>query len=75
MLSKLARFFIRSYQLFFSPFLHTLFGAGSGCIYSINCSRFAIRSFEKFNFTKAIQLSLLRILNCHPFSRRRLKGF
>lgn len=53
--------FIRGYQLLLSPYL------GRHCRFSPSCSQFAIEAFQKHSVLKALQLSIKRILRCHPW--------
>jgi len=64
MLSKIAIGFIKAYQIILSPFL------GNQCRYHPTCSCYAHEAYDKFGFTKGTILTLLRIFNCHPYSRR-----
>ncbi len=52
---------IRGYQLLLSPYL------GNHCRFSPSCSQFAIEAFKKYSAIKALQLSVKRILKCHPW--------
>ncbi len=64
MLSTLAKIMIRTYQKTLSPFL------GHQCRYYPTCSCYAHEAYDKFGFFKGSLLTLLRILNCHPYSKR-----
>ncbi len=37
------------------------------CRFTPSCSNYASQAFEKYNFFKAMKLSIFRILKCHPF--------
>lgn len=39
------------------------------CKYSPTCSNYALGVFEKFNFFKALFLTIYRIIRCNPFSK------
>ncbi len=39
------------------------------CIYVPSCSEYARQAFERFSFRKALKLTCLRVLRCHPFSQ------
>ena len=39
------------------------------CKYSPTCSSYALECFYKFNFFKALFLSVFRILRCNPISK------
>ncbi|PID27978.1 MAG: membrane protein insertion efficiency factor YidD [Candidatus Cloacimonadota bacterium] len=54
-------FTIRIYQKFISPVLPP------SCRFTPTCSNYAIMSFKKHSFFKALFLSVKRILKCHPF--------
>ena len=54
---------IRLYQLCISPFLP------SRCRFYPTCSNYAIESFRRYSFIKALVLSLKRLMKCHPFHR------
>ena len=64
MMTYLAQKLIRFYQLILSPFL------GGQCRYHPTCSCYAHTAYEKHGFCKGSILTILRILNCHPYSKR-----
>ncbi|HCX73866.1 MAG TPA: membrane protein insertion efficiency factor YidD [Candidatus Cloacimonas sp.] len=37
------------------------------CRFTPTCSKYASQAFHKYSFFKALKLSVLRILKCHPF--------
>lgn len=39
------------------------------CKYYPTCSNYALGCFQKFNFFKALFLTIYRILRCNPFSK------
>lgn len=56
-------FTLKCYQKLISPFFI------SSCRFTPSCSEYTIGAFRKYNFFKAIKLSLLRIMKCHPWHR------
>ena len=52
---------IKFYQFFISPIL------GQNCRYLPTCSEYALKSLQQFGFIKGLNLSLKRILKCHPW--------
>jgi len=59
-LNKFVLLFIRAYQKVVSPYV------APRCRYFPTCSSYALASFERFSFLKALLLSSRRILSCHP---------
>ncbi|MGC9361792.1 MAG: membrane protein insertion efficiency factor YidD [Candidatus Syntrophosphaera sp.] len=56
-------FLIEAYRRGISPFLpHT-------CRFEPSCSNYGLQAFRKYNFFKALGLSLWRILRCNPFCK------
>ena len=51
---------IRAYQLFVSPFL------GPRCRFQPTCSRYAAEAIEIHGLIRGFDLSLRRLLRCHP---------
>jgi len=39
----------------------------SCCRFYPSCSDYALQAFQDFGFFKALQLTLKRLLRCHPF--------
>ncbi|MDP8201245.1 MAG: membrane protein insertion efficiency factor YidD [Candidatus Tenebribacter burtonii] len=37
------------------------------CRFTPTCSQYSYQAFSKYSFLKALKLSILRILKCHPF--------
>ena len=37
------------------------------CRFTPSCSQYSFQAFKKYSFFKALKLSILRILKCHPF--------
>lgn len=62
---KLLRFPVLVYRWLFSPFL------GSGkCRYHPTCSAYALDALREHGAFRGLWLGALRILSCHPYSRR-----
>lgn len=61
-------FIIKSYQRFLSPILVRLFG--HGCVHYPHCSDYSIEAFQKHGLIKGMIKSVLRILNCNPYTSR-----
>lgn len=61
---KIAIFLIRLYRKYISG----LFGQ-SKCRFTPTCSEYAIEAFQKYNFFKAMILTIWRVLRCNPFSK------
>ncbi|OFW81379.1 MAG: membrane protein insertion efficiency factor YidD [Alphaproteobacteria bacterium RIFCSPLOWO2_01_FULL_40_26] len=64
-MSHLAIFLLRIYQLFLSPFLGFY-----KCRFTPTCSSYAIEAIRKKGLIKGFWLTLLRLLKCHPFSKK-----
>lgn len=56
---------IRLYSYLISPLL------GRNCRYHPTCSCYAHRALEQHGVLKGFFLTICRVLNCHPFSRRK----
>ena len=56
----------RLYQWVVSPMIHMLAGPGYGCRFFPSCSEYGRVSFQRFEFSKALKLTLQRILRCRP---------
>ena len=52
---------IRLYQRALSPFLP------AGCRFYPTCSEYSAQALERYNIFKALGLSLVRLLKCHPY--------
>ena len=52
------------YSTLISPYLP------KSCRYYPSCSLYTSQALEKHGFWKGLYLGIIRILNCHPFSRR-----
>ncbi len=61
---KLFVFFIKLYKIFISPFL------GHNCRFAPTCSEYAAEAITKKGVLKGLYLASLRILKCHPFSKK-----
>lgn len=49
------------YRRFISPMLP------ASCRFNPTCSLYSYQAFQKYPFFKALWLSVVRILKCHPF--------
>lgn len=56
-------FLIETYRRGISPFLPRT------CRFEPSCSNYGLQAFRKYNFFKALGLSLWRILRCNPFCK------
>ena len=65
MLKKLAIFLIKFYQIFI-----TFFFGSHNCRFAPSCSNYMIEAIEKKGLIKGIYKGSLRILKCHPFSKK-----
>ena len=57
-----ALFFIRVYQIVFSPLF------GNQCRYHPTCSNYAMMAFNRYGFFTGLRKTIWRILRCNPFS-------
>ena len=55
---------IRFYQKYLSPLK-----VRTHCVYTPNCSQYAIEALEKYGAFKGSLLAIWRILRCNPFSK------
>lgn len=62
--SRAASGLIRLYQLTLSPWL------GNQCRFYPTCSAYGLESYRRHGFLKGSFLTVTRICNCHPYSRR-----
>ncbi|SVD65898.1 uncharacterized protein METZ01_LOCUS418752 [marine metagenome] len=53
--------FVRLYQKLISPFLP------AGCRFYPTCSEYLAQALGRYNFAKALGLSLIRLFKCHPY--------
>ncbi|MBN1326638.1 MAG: membrane protein insertion efficiency factor YidD [Candidatus Cloacimonetes bacterium] len=60
-LNKCVIFLISSYRKLISPVLPP------SCRFRPTCSEYSLQAFTKYGFIKALNLSVHRILRCHPF--------
>ncbi len=58
---KVSLFFIRIYQVVFSPLF------GTRCRFHPSCSAYTYEAIEKHGLLRGILLGGRRILRCHPF--------
>ncbi|MEM7792499.1 MAG: membrane protein insertion efficiency factor YidD [Verrucomicrobiota bacterium] len=68
-LTRVAVFLIRAYQLFLSPLKYLIFGPSSGCRFYPTCSCYAHDAYRKFGFLGGSLLAIKRILRCHPWNQ------
>ncbi len=61
-MKKLVKFLIATYQK-----IKKIIYPVRTCRFYPTCSDYALTSFEKYSFFKALYLSIKRILKCHPF--------
>jgi putative membrane protein insertion efficiency factor len=59
---------INLYKKLLSPLFFYLFG--SGCRYTPTCSDYAIIALKRFGVVKGGKLAIIRILSCHPYSKK-----
>lgn len=64
-MAKLAILLIKFYQQFISKYILT----GKNCRFYPTCSQYSIEAYEKYGFIKGTNLSVRRILRCHPFNK------
>jgi len=62
-LNKIFVFLITFYQKYVSIFF------ASSCRFYPSCSEYAKMAFLKYNFFKALLLTIYRILRCNPFNK------
>ena len=62
-INKLFIYFIKFYQ----KYLSWIFPPS--CRFYPSCSEYSKQAFEKYNFFKAIILSIYRILRCNPWNK------
>jgi len=65
MIKKIFIKIIGVYQYFISPFL------GSRCLFYPTCSEYAKQSIEKHGIIRSSWSVFVRILSCHPFSKKK----
>lgn len=63
-LNKFTRGLILIYQATFSYFF------GGNCRYYPSCSHYAYEAYSKHSLFMATKLTLIRLLSCHPFSKK-----
>jgi putative membrane protein insertion efficiency factor len=69
MLLAALKFLLRIYQIVFSPAIHLLTGAGSGCRFTPSCSEYAEQAIKTHGPLSGGWMAIRRICRCHPFSR------
>jgi putative membrane protein insertion efficiency factor len=67
-MGKIAIFFIELYRKNISIPMGEYLGI-KFCLFEPSCSAYGLECFKKFNFFKAIYLTLYRIIRCNPFSK------
>jgi putative membrane protein insertion efficiency factor len=67
MLSKVTVGLLVFYKKYISGFFVLLFG--NACRFTPTCSEYSLQAFEKYGFIKGLNLTIKRILRCHPFSK------
>jgi len=60
---SLIKTLLKFYQKALSPFL------GPHCRYYPSCSHYSLSALERFDFFRAMGITLVRLSKCHPFSR------
>lgn len=61
--NKLFIYLIKFYQKFLSPIFPP------SCRFYPSCSEYSKQAFERYNFFKALILSIYRILRCNPWNK------
>lgn len=61
MMTKLALWSIRAYQILLSPLFPNC------CRYVPSCSHYAAEAFRRYGFWRGLRMSLGRLARCHPF--------
>ena len=64
-MKKLLILIIKTYQIILSPVLGSY-----KCRFNPTCSSYMIQAIEKKGLIKGFFLGILRILKCHPFSKK-----
>jgi len=54
-------YIIKGYRRFISPMFPPT------CRFTPTCSEYSLQAFQKYNFFKALKLSIFRVSKCHPF--------
>lgn len=63
--NRVSLYIIKFYRKFFSPFI------GGQCRFHPTCSAYAEEAIKRHGAIKGWILAVLRIMNCHPWSRRK----
>lgn len=61
-MNKSINFFITLYQKYISPL------KPATCRFYPSCSEYTVQALKKYGLLKGLQLSIIRILRCHPFN-------
>lgn len=59
---------LQLYKKLVSPLAYKLLG--HGCRFTPTCSEYSYTAIKRYGLKHGVRLSLLRILSCHPFSKR-----
>lgn len=68
MIKNASIFSISLYQVFISPILKMILGAGSMCRYGETCSMYTKRMINEKGVLKGVGLGTKRILSCQPIT-------
>jgi|GEM_PF-1478511 hypothetical protein len=66
-IKKTLLFFIKIYQLIFSPDQGFFRTGRPACRFFPSCSEYSFEAIEKFGVKNGLKLSIRRILKCHPW--------
>jgi uncharacterized protein len=61
--NRLALLLLNVYRTAISP------GLPKVCRFQPTCSTYAVQAFQTYSFLKALRLTTLRLLKCHPLHR------
>jgi len=62
-------FFIRMYQLTFSPLLAVFFGPAGRCRFTPSCSQYALEAVRLHGAGRGGFLAVRRLCRCHPWGK------
>jgi len=63
LINKFCILIAKAYQKILSPFIV------NSCRFTPTCSNYTIEAFKKYNFLKALFLTVKRLLKCHSFNK------
>ncbi|RCK77530.1 MAG: Protein YidD [Ignavibacteriae bacterium] len=63
-MNLIAIYTIKLYRILISPLL-----PANTCRFYPTCSAYSLEAFQKYNFFKALWLSIKRIARCHPLNK------